>query len=203
MKSKQTSAFTPDLFETHKPGPVGFAQRSDLISADHERDLLAEFAKLPFKSFQFHGFEGKRRVISYGWTYDFTGGVLRQAEPIPSFLLSVREAAAKFAGLAPSDLRHALLLEYPPGSGIGWHKDKPHFGDVIGISLLSPCTLRFRRAVGKSWQRTSVLAKPRSAYLLRGPARTEWEHSILAVEHQRYSITFRTLAQAEQQPSDL
>jgi alkylated DNA repair dioxygenase AlkB len=194
MTSKKFPAFTPDLFESDPPMPVGFAYHSELISAEHERELLAEFANLPFKPFAFHGFEGKRQVISYGWEYDFNGGEFRQAETIPRFLFFAREAAAKFAALAPSALQHALLLEYPPGSGIGWHKDKPQFGDVVGISLLSACRLRFRRRVGSRWERASMLAQPRSAYLLRGPSRTEWEHSIPAVEHRRYSVTFRTLA---------
>lgn len=198
MASEKSPAFTPDLFESEPSTPRGFAYRSELISAEHERELLAEFANLPFKPFAFHGFEGKRQVISYGWEYDFNGGEFREAETIPRFLAVAREAAAQFAGLAPSDLQHALLLEYPAGSGIGWHKDKPQFGDVVGISLLSACRLRFRRKVGPRWERASVLTQPRSGYLLRGPSRTEWEHSIPPVEHRRYSITFRTLAAREQ-----
>lgn len=194
MSSKKSSAFTPDLFESHLQMPVGFGYHPELIPAEHERELLAEFANLPFKPFAFHGFEGKRQVISYGWEYDFNEGEFREAETIPRFLLFAREAAAKFAALAPSDLQHALLLEYPPGAGIGWHKDKPQFGDVVGISLLSACRLRFRRRAGSRWERASMLAEPRSAYLLRGPSRTEWEHSIPAVEARRYSVTFRTIA---------
>jgi alkylated DNA repair dioxygenase AlkB len=194
MPSKKPRAFTPDLFESDPPMPDGFTYQSELIPSVHERELLAEFANLPFKPFAFHGFEGKRQVISYGWEYDFNNREFRQAETIPRFLLFAREAAAEFAALKPSDLQHALLLEYPPGSSIGWHKDKPQFGDVVGVSLLSACTLRFRRRVGNRWERASILAEPRSAYLLRGPCRTEWEHSIPAVEQRRYSITFRTLA---------
>ena len=90
-------------------------------------------------------------------------------------------------------MRHALLIEYAPGAGIGWHRDRPEFGDVIGISLLAPARLRFRRKVGTKWERTALTAEPRSAYLLRGPARTEWEHSIPPMETLRYSITLRTL----------
>ena len=196
MNSEKAHAFTPNLFESDLSMPAGFGYQPDLIPAEHERELLAEFANLPFKSFEFQGFEGKRRVISYGWKYDFNEREFREAETIPRFLLFAREAAARFAGLAPSDLQHALLLEYPAGSGIGWHMDKPQFGDVVGISLLSACRLRFRRRVGGRWERASILAEPRSAYLLRGSSRTEWQHSIPAVEHRRYSVTFRTLSAA-------
>src|SRR5947209_17850695 len=107
----------------------------DLISVEEEQSLLQELATLPFREFEFHGFLGKRRVISFGWHYDFNGGGLRQTEELPEFLLPVRERAARFAGLAPVALEHALLLDYPPGAAIGWHRDRPDFGDVIGISL--------------------------------------------------------------------
>jgi len=108
-------------------------------------------------------------------------------------LLPLREAAASFAGLVPEQLAQVLLTEYDAGATIGWHRDKSVFGDVVGISLLSACRFRFRRKVGTDWQRASVTAEPRSVYLLRGPSRTDWEHSIPAVDALRYSVTFRTL----------
>jgi hypothetical protein len=109
------------------------------------------------------------------------------------FLLPLREKAAAFAGLAASELQHVLITEYGPGAAIGWHKDKAVFGEVVGISLLSSCTFRLRRKAGAGWERASLVAEPGSAYLLRGASRTEWEHSIPAVESLRYSITFRNL----------
>jgi alkylated DNA repair dioxygenase AlkB len=81
-----------------------------------------------------------------------------------------------------------------PGAGIGWHRDKKMFGDIIGISLLAPCTFRLRLKKGSSWDRISFQANPRSAYLLGGPSRTTWEHSIPPLDRLRYSITFRTFA---------
>jgi alkylated DNA repair dioxygenase AlkB len=105
----------------------------------------------------------------------------------------VREVAARFAGMEASDLQHVLLTEYAPGAAIGWHKDKAVFGKVVGISLLSACTFRFRRQHGAGWERASFIAEPRSAYLLQGPSRTEWQHSIPAVDKLRYSITFRNV----------
>jgi alkylated DNA repair dioxygenase AlkB len=142
---------------------------------------------------KFHGYTGKRRVLSYGWHYDFEEARLRPAGEIPEFLLAVRERAADFAGLTPADLPHALITQYGPGATIDWHRDKGVFSDVIGISLLSPCTFRLRRKAGAGWERYSLTAEPRSAYLLCGASRTDWEHSIPAVEALRYSITFRGL----------
>jgi alkylated DNA repair dioxygenase AlkB len=173
--------------------PEGFQYQPDLLSSEQEQQLLDQMRGLPFKEFQFQGFVGKRRVVSYGWRYDFNERVIRKAEDIPAFLLPLREAAAGFAGLAPEQLVQVLLTEYDAGASIGWHRDKKNFGDVIGISLLSACRFRFRRKAGAGWERASLTAEPRSAYLLRGPSRTEWEHSIPAVDTLRYSITLRTL----------
>jgi alkylated DNA repair dioxygenase AlkB len=173
--------------------PEGFAYRADLIDAREERALAARLAELPFRAFEFHGFTGHRRTVSYGWHYAFDGSGLQQSDEMPDWLLPVRAAAAGLAGLVPEALEHALLIEYGPGAGIGWHRDRPVFGDVVGVSLLAPARLRFRRKAGEKWERATVTAEPRSAYLLRGPARDEWEHSIPALEALRYSITFRTL----------
>ena len=181
------------LFAGAKALAEGFKYRPDVISAAEERALLERLRGLPFKEFQFHGYVGKRRVVSYGWHYDFNERTLREAEDIPAFLLPLREVAARFAELAPAELQHVLVTEYGPGAAIGWHKDKAVFGDVIGISLRSPCVFRLRRKHGATWERVSLTAEPRSAYLLRGPSRTEWEHSIPAVDALRYSVTFRNV----------
>jgi alkylated DNA repair dioxygenase AlkB len=184
---------TPDLFQQTPSRPEGFVYRHNLISVDEERHLLEGFGRLSFKPFAFQGFTGNRRALSFGWEYNFNTREFRPAAEIPSFLLPVRNHAARFAKLDPNELGHVLLLEYPPGAGIGWHKDKPQFGKVIGVSLLSECNFRFRKKAGATWERASIVAEPRSVYLLDGPSRTEWEHSIPAVNYLRYSITFRTL----------
>jgi alkylated DNA repair dioxygenase AlkB len=181
------------LFDTGPKLPEGMAYGEDVVSAADERALVARLPELPFKEFEFQGYLGKRRVVSFGWHYDFSKARLNRTEDMPDFLLPLRERAAAFAGLAATDLQHALVTEYTPGAGIGWHRDRPTFGDVVGVSLLAPCTFRLRRKTGSTWQRASVIAEPRSAYLLRGPSRTEWEHSIPPLDTLRYSVTFRTL----------
>jgi alkylated DNA repair dioxygenase AlkB len=188
-----TAQAHPDLFGSRHDLPSGFRYAPELISAEQERALVDHMSSLPFKEFEFQGFLGKRRVVSFGWRYDFNGGGFQKIEPMPDFLLLLRDRAAAFAGLAPQALEHALLLEYPPGAAIGWHKDRPVFDDVIGVSLLSPCQFRFRRKAESKWERRSLTAEPRSVYLLRGPSRTEWEHSIPGVDALRYSVTFRSL----------
>jgi alkylated DNA repair dioxygenase AlkB len=183
----------PSLFAL-KPGlPDGFRYSADFVAEEEEAALVAEIKRLPFKEFEFHGFSGKRRVVSFGWRYDFTEAKLRRAEPIPGFLLQVRAKAARFARLEEGAFEQLLVTEYTPGAAIGWHKDRAVFNEVAGVSLLAPCTFRFRKRAGQGWQRASLRLGPRSAYLLIGPARTAWEHSIPGVDELRYSLTFRSL----------
>ena len=193
MVQRQPNSELADLFGPGPEMPEGFALEPELVSREEETQLAARFTGLDFKPFEFRGYTGKRRVVSFGWRYDFGDQALKEAAEMPDFLLPVRDRAAAFAGLAPDELPHVLLTEYAPGAAIGWHRDRPDFEDVVGISLCSPCIFRFRRKAGLKWERVSFKAQPRSAYLLRGPARTEWEHSIPAVEALRYSITFRSL----------
>jgi alkylated DNA repair dioxygenase AlkB len=185
-----------DLFGAGTPLPDGFRYRPEILSRAEEERLLAHVRALPFREFVFQGYVGKRRVVSFGWQYDFDAEALRPAVAIPPFLLRLREVAAAFAGTAPEGLVQVLVTEYAAGAAIGWHRDKAVFGDVVGVSLLAPCVFRLRRPAGATWERASLTADPRSAYLLRGPARTEWEHSIPAVPALRYSVTFRSLRAA-------
>jgi alkylated DNA repair dioxygenase AlkB len=190
-----------ELFPTTPQGPEGLDYRPNLIGEAEEAELVAHMERLLFKPFEFHGFLGKRETISFGWSYRFDGSGLGEAAPMPDWLLPVREKAAAFAGLAPDALEHALLIRYGEGAGLGWHRDRPIFGDVVGVSLLSPAPLRFRLKEGGKWRRFTLNAAARSAYLMRGPARSLWEHGIAPLETLRYSITLRTLKDGARPPS--
>ena len=183
-----------DLFgKPQSPLPEGLRYAEDVISADEARRLVAAFADLPFQAFDFHGFKGNRRIVSYGGRYDFSASRLEAAEPIPDFLLPARAAAARFAGLEPEAIHHAMVTEYAPGAGIGWHRDRPEFDKIIGLSFASEAVMRFRRRRDGGWERAALPLAPRSAYLLDGAARQDWQHSIAPGERLRYSVTFRTL----------
>jgi alkylated DNA repair dioxygenase AlkB len=207
-QSRKKAIVQPDLFmspaeiESRPEGtlPDGFAYGADLVPETLARDLVEQFAALPFRNFDFHGFQGNRRIVSYGWRYDYSGrGRLRESAPPPDFLDPLRVIAADFAGLDADDFRQALITEYAPGAGIGWHRDKPMFADVVAFSFENPCRLRFRRK-NVGWDRASLTVAPRSAYLLRGPAREQWEHSIPPADALRYSVTLRTF-KAGQKPA--
>lgn len=184
-------ASQPSLFEPAQP--EGFVYRPDFLTPDEERALAAEISRLDLKPFEFQGFTGKRRVASFGWRYDFNQGGLKPAEELPPFLQPLRDRACGLGRLTPGELHQVLITEYAPGAAIGWHRDRPNFAEVVGVSLLAPCNFRFRRRQATGWERISLTVEPRSAYLLAGPARTEWEHSIPPQDALRYSLTFRRL----------
>jgi alkylated DNA repair dioxygenase AlkB len=191
-KSRSDQASLFDLPpEAPRDLPEGMVYRPDFVGAGAERDLLAWLERLPFEPFQFQGFEGRRKVVSFGWRYDFSRSHLLKADDIPPELLPLRATAAALAGHRPEDLQQVLINKYEPGAPIGWHRDRPVFAEVVGVSLGAPCTFRLRRRTATGFERKLLILQPRSAYLLAGPARTEWEHSIPPVDQLRYSITFR------------
>ena len=172
----------------------GLRYRDDVISAADERALLVRLGSLELAPFRFHGWLGNRRTESFGWRYDFEDASFTPAEPIPDWLKPVRDQAAAFAGLKPDAFVHALLARYDPGAGIGWHRDRDVFENVVGVSLGAAATLRFRRRKPGGFDRANLEVAPRSAYLLTGDVRHDWEHSIVPGDELRFSITFRTLS---------
>lgn len=191
MSSLRAYSAVADLFG-QSVMPAGFRYAPDVLSAGDEKSLVRQFEKLPFAPFEFHGYLGNRRIVSFGHRYDYAARTLRVAEAMPDFLTPLREAASRFTGIPAVSFQQALVTEYAPGAGIGWHRDKPMFEDVVGLSFLAHCKLRFRRKSGAGWERVAADIAPRSAYLLRGPVREAWEHSIVPIDRLRYSVTFRT-----------
>jgi DNA oxidative demethylase len=186
-------ATQPDLFA--EPGLPGLSQAGAIVAPDEEQALIAAIGASPLSPFRFHQWQGKRLTATYGWSYDFDDGSFTPAEAIPDWLLPLRAKAARFAGLPPDGLAQALLIRYEPGAGIGWHRDRPVFEHVLGISLGAPATMRFRRRRRGGFDRAAVFLAPRSIYHLTGEARHQWEHSIAPMDATRWSITFRSLSQ--------
>jgi len=182
-----------DLFAAPLGLPEGFRYHAEVLSTGEEEALAGELGALPFKPFDFQGFLANRRVVSFGSRYDYGSRAVVEAAPFPAFLEPLRRKVAAIFDRPAEDFRQVLINEYRPGAGIGWHRDKAQFDEVVGVSLLAPCVLRFRRKRGETWDRASLMVEPRSAYLLAGPARREWEHSIPVLDRLRYSITLRTL----------
>jgi len=190
----------PRKSPTSIPLPEGFAYVPDFLTEAEETSLLGGIAGLEFRPFDFHGYIARRRIVEYGWEYDFGSRKTSPAAAIPEFLAAVRGRAAAAAGLGSEEFIEAVITEYPPSAPIGWHRDVPQFEQIVGISLGSSCRMRFKpyRAEGRI---ASVVLAPRSLYVMQGAARWKFQHSIPPVEQARYSITFRTARAGSQSRS--
>ncbi len=173
--------------------PPGLAYVPDLVTAPEEERLLRRLAGDSYGEVRMHGQVARRTVRHYGVSYDFEAAEIAPGDPIPEWLLDLRRRCAGLLGITDELLAECLLTSYPPGATIGWHRDAPMFGDVVGVSFGSACLLRFQRGQGDQRRVFEQCLQPRSAYVLTGPSRSAWQHSIPAVAEERYSITFRTL----------
>jgi alkylated DNA repair dioxygenase AlkB len=188
----------PTLFEVSKL-PDGLIYRPNFISEAEERELMQEIQNLHLTPFKYYQFTGKRRTVSFGWQYEFGANEIIRAPEMPAFLLPIRTRAGKLFDIDPNSLLQASVIEYSTGSPIGWHRDIPQFGVVVGISLGAPCRMKFRksrRVRSKNANRDETLSidlQPRSIYLMSGPSREIWQHSIPPVKELRYAIMMRTL----------
>jgi alkylated DNA repair dioxygenase AlkB len=196
------------LFEGAAKLPDGFIYRRNFVSAAEEQELVRDIQKLELAPFQYYQFTGKRRTVSFGWQYEFGAASLTKAPAVPAFLLPVRTRAGTLFGIDPDGLVHASIIEYSTGAPIGWHRDIPHFGLVVGISLGATCRMRFRkydRSRSKKLTRDEILSielEPRSIYLMSGASRETWQHSIPPVKELRYAIIMRTLRAPTSKPGE-
>jgi alkylated DNA repair protein (DNA oxidative demethylase) len=175
--------------------PGGLVYVPDFVSEAEARALVADFEAAEFSEVRMRGQAARRTVIHFGLRYDYEGWRLLPCDPLPSTMAWLRDRAAALAEVDPAELAEILVTRYPPGAGIGWHRDAPLFGPkVVGVSLLASCRLRFQRRTTEARRVHELRLAPRSAYLLSGAARWSWQHSIPAMADLRYSVTFRTLA---------
>lgn len=186
-----TSGETPDLFGGTAL-PEGFRYTANVLSAAEERSLVRQFEKLAFKPYEFHGYPANRRIFTFGANYLLAGQEPREDAGIPDYLQPLTAIAGKISGQPAGAFEQVMVTEYAPGAGIGWHRDRPQYEDVVGLSFLAPCVFRFRREMGAGWERRSAEVEPRSVYLLHGAAREVWQHSITPMDVLRYSVTLRT-----------
>jgi DNA oxidative demethylase len=174
--------------------PAGLVYVAELLTPEQERAALAAMGDVVFDEIRMHGVAAKRTAKHYGLDYDYERrGVIEAAEPVPDWILPIRVEAAELAELEPAELVEVLVQRYPEGAQIGWHRDAPAFGTVVGVSLLATARIRFRRDKGGVRRTFELELPPRSGYVLSGEARTAWQHHVPPTKSLRYSITFRTL----------
>jgi alkylated DNA repair dioxygenase AlkB len=172
----------------------GLTYIEEFVTEDEERDLLGVLERLDYQEVTMHGQTARRTVRMFGLDYDYSSRDVVPTDPLPEEMLWLRERAAALIEREPDDLAQILISRYPPGAGIGWHRDAPMFGSKIaGVSLRAPARMRFQRTVKGEREVEAIELAPRSAYVLSGPARWSWQHTIPATKDLRYSITFRTL----------
>jgi alkylated DNA repair dioxygenase AlkB len=193
-KRKTPGTAQLDLFGAAPPPVPGLGFAAGFADDAEQRALIAAIERVELPHFNFQGWTAKRRARSFGWRYDFDSARFGPAEPVPDFLLPLRARAAGFAGMEADDLVQASIIRYDPGAGIGWHVDRPEFGDVLGLSLGATATMRLRRRRGDGFDRAALVLPPGSLYHIAGEARRAWEHSIAPIDAVRWSITFRGLA---------
>jgi DNA oxidative demethylase len=194
IRSNFSNALTRAIVSSGCVTPEGLVYRPELLTEPEECALLDELERLEFREIRMHGVVAKRTARHFGVAYDYRRRVaVPEAEPIPEWLCPARERAAELAGVEPAELAEILVQRYPPGAQIGWHRDAPAFGIVVGISLGSSARMRFRRDKGGVRHTFELELAPRSGYVLAGEARTAWQHHVPPAKALRYSITFRTL----------
>jgi DNA oxidative demethylase len=192
---------TRESLRKEEPLPPGLIFLPDFLTPVEENDLLSFILQLNFGTLQMYRVTAKRRIKQFGWHYAFESYELTPADPIPTNFASIAERSAGLAGIQAHEWAEALVTEYPPGSGIGWHRDAPPFGIVAGISLQGSCRMRFQTGTGPTRVTSAIELPPRSIYLLTGEVRIKWQHMIPPTREHRYSITFRTLRKARRDPA--
>ncbi|EKY28577.1 oxidoreductase, 2OG-Fe(II) oxygenase family protein [Brevundimonas diminuta 470-4] len=185
-----------DLFGHAPPpaGPPGFDYWPDVLSSCEQAAVVEQLQRLDFRPYEHMGYQGFRQIADFGRRYDLGRGRLEAADPWPDFLKALLGRLTGRLDLDDETFVQALVNEYAPGAGIGWHRDRPVYEEILGVSFLAPCVMRLRRKDGSGWRRSAAPLAPGSAYRLSGEVRRDWEHSISPMTALRYSITFRTLA---------
>ena len=190
------SASQEDLFASGPALPEGYTYQPEFITAAEEASLIAFMHGLPLQEAKFKEYTAKRRTVSYGYEYDFGANRLGKAPELPAFFLPLREKVSRWTREPAENFVHALVNEYRPGTQLGWHRDVPDFEVIVGVSLAGACRMRLRPyRPGEKNRRQDVInvdLEPRSAYVMKGLARWNWQHSIAPTAELRYSITLRT-----------
>jgi alkylated DNA repair dioxygenase AlkB len=198
----------PDLFDLapsppSRALPAGWRYEAGFLDVAEEAELLRVVAALPLHAARYKAYTAKRRIASFGSSYDFDANRLLPGPPIPAELLGLRARIAAWASVDPDAFSTALVAEYAPGTPLGWHRDVPDFEIVVGVSLGAPARMRLRRYPPPDARKADVIdveLAPRSVYRLQGEARWGWQHSIAPTRALRYSLTFRTRSARRRAP---
>ncbi|WP_310482182.1 alpha-ketoglutarate-dependent dioxygenase AlkB [Chamaesiphon sp. VAR_48_metabat_403] len=173
--------------------PDGFSLISNFLTINEQTELLCQISAFEYQEASFRGKRLKRTTSQFGYAYILKGKQLAAAEPMPPFLLALAQKA--LANCSPqAEFNQCIITRYQVSAGIGWHVDAPRFGDlVVGISLAGSGRFQFRP------KRTNLISfetelTSGSMYLIDGCSRWDYEHRLMPVKEERYSIGFRYVA---------
>jgi alkylated DNA repair dioxygenase AlkB len=191
-----------ELFDGSQALPHGLVYQPEFITREEEKILLGAISPLPFREARFQQYFARRRVVHFhpagtAEAYDESDDGAFSSGPLPPLFVELMHKVAKWLAVDPATFIHALVSEYRAGTPIGWHRDKPAYGIVVGLSLAGWGRMRFRPLDQRAPRNALVLLElaPRSVYVMRGPIRWQWQHSMLPTKALRYSVTFRTRAE--------
>ncbi|MBB6366677.1 alkylated DNA repair dioxygenase AlkB [Xanthomonas sacchari] len=172
----------------------GLVYQEAFLSEQEEQELIDIIRSLPLHAAQYKQYLARRKVVSFGGSYDFDTNRLLPGVALDSRLLWLRERVARWIDVPAEDLVHALVAEYTPGTPLGWHRDVPDFETIVGVSLGGSATLKFRPYPDEPATRKVLQldVAPRSIYKMTDEARWDWQHSTAPTAELRWSITFRS-----------
>lgn len=144
-----------------------------------------------------------RRVIHYGYEYDFKKGYIhKKTTDMPPIILELRNMIS-LCGINDTHFNQCIINEYTAGQGISSHIDNPKYGDTICcFSIGSTAMLNMKRELADGNEEHEIFIKPRSLYIMTKDARYKYKHGIPGRKYDthktktyerttRYSITFR------------
>ncbi|MEO6536572.1 MAG: alpha-ketoglutarate-dependent dioxygenase AlkB [Candidatus Paceibacterota bacterium] len=188
------------LFDLETSYPNGFEYHPEFLTADEENALVAAIEKLELRQAPFREYMANRRIISFGWGYDDRTKSLVPGDPLPEFLSPLTQKLGNFIDLPADHIVEALVTEYQPGTGVGWHRDNESFEKILGVSLSGWCKFEMRKLAegsdfesDKNIEPISMTVEPRSLYVMQNDSRWKYQHRVAPTKGLRYSITFRTL----------
>src|SRR5690606_5820929 len=117
------------------PLPDGFSCQAEFLSPEEEASLIRLIGTLDLQAARYKAYTARRRVASFGGSYDYDSNRLLPAANLIPELHPLRDRVARWLCVAPEAIVHALVAEYPPGAPLGWHRDVPDFEDIAGVSL--------------------------------------------------------------------
>lgn len=179
----------PGLFYFPKIVPVALSKR------------VEEFLSSPVNEwFPVGKTENSRKVLQYGFYYDYTSGsTKRTAPPFPDLIKELRDVVDMADIVDSIRLNQCIINAYKPGQGISAHTDSLQYGSYV-------CCFTFGSGAEMEFcdgeEIIKLYTEPNSLYIMKDDARYRWKHEMKSrksdtvdgkkvARGERISVTFR------------